>query len=204
LSGIDLKPCKGKYSRRSNSKRAFWMKGRIFNDAKYKAYNAGILTSRVSPKNTSCTCARCGAPVARYTEGQEPKGYQMGAPLVYCETCGMKGNSDRNASLKIGNKLFERFGIIQEKPQTLPATEREEQSSGVAALQEPNVQVMGQLSIWAGHESDNGLGTAQNSYPGLAGAVRDFTNPLRPQLGRGYATPAQGSDYVGESEAAGL
>ena len=38
----------------------------------------------------------------------------------------------------------------------------------------------------------------------LVGPVRDFTDPLRPQLGRGYATPAQGSDYVGESEAAGL
>src|SRR5260370_5059737 len=32
----NLKPEKGKYSKRGNSKRAFWMKGRIFNDAKYK------------------------------------------------------------------------------------------------------------------------------------------------------------------------
>jgi putative transposase len=200
----NLKPAKGKYSRRGNSKRAFWMKGRIFHYAKYKAYNAGILTSRVSPKNTSCTCARCGAPVARYTEKQEPKGYQMGAPLVYCEKCGMRGNSDRNASLQIGNKLFERFGIFQEKPQTLPSMEREEQSSGVAALQEPDVQAVSQLSLWAGHESSNGHGTAQNGNSRLVESVRDFTNPLRPQLGRGYATPAQGSDDIGESEAAGL
>ena len=28
-------------------------------------------------------------------------------------------------------------------------------------------------------------------------SVRDITNPLRLQLGRGYATPAQGSDDVG-------
>ncbi len=140
------------------------MKGRIFNYSKYKAYNADILTSRVSPKNTSCTCARCGSPVARYNEGQEPKGYQMGAPLVYCETCGMRGNSDRNASLKIGNRLFERFGIFfEEKPQTLPATERAEQSVGVVVLQEPNVQAVGQLSLWDGHESDNGHGAAQSS-----------------------------------------
>jgi transposase len=143
----NLKPCKGKYSRRSNSKRAFWMKGRIFNYSKYKAYNAGILTSRVSPKNTSCTCARCGTPVARYMEGQEPKGYTMGAPLVYCKACGMKGNSDRNASLKIGNKLFERFGIFQEKPPTLLGRlEREEQSSGVVTLQEPKDEAVGHSS----------------------------------------------------------
>ncbi len=173
----NLKPAKGKYSRRSNSKRAFWMKGRIFNYSKYKAYNAGILTSRVSPKNTSCTCARCGSPVARYNEGQDPKGYQMGAPLVYCEICGMRGNADRNASLKIGNRLFERFGIFfEEKPQTLPAMERAEQSAGGVVLQEPNVQAVGQLSQRVWHESNNEHGTAQDSHPRLVGPVRDFTD----------------------------
>jgi len=181
------------------------MKGHIFNYAKYKAYNAGILTSRVSPKNTSCTCARCGAPVARYCEGQEPKGYTMGAPLVYCEKCGMRGNPDRNASLKIGNRLFERFGIFfEEKPPTLPATEREEQSSGETRLQEPNVQAVGHSSLWAGHESRNGHGTAQDSHSRMIEPARDFTDPLRPQSSRGYATPARRSDDVGESEAAGL
>jgi transposase len=204
----NLKPAKGKYSRRGNSKRAFWMKGRIFNYSKYKAYkayNAGILTSRVSPKNTSCTCARCGSPVARYNEGQEPEDYQMGAPLVYCETCGMKGNSDRNASLKIGNRLFERFGIFfEEKPPTLPLVERTEQSVGVVTLQEPNVQAAGQLSLWSGHESNNEHGTAQNSHPRLVGPVRDFTELLRPQSGRSYAPLSRGSGYLGESEAAGL
>jgi len=200
----NLKPTKGKYSKRGNEKRAYWMKGRIFNYAKYKAYNMGILTSRVSPRNTSCTCARCGAVVSRYCEGQAASGYTMGAPLVSCEKCGMEGNADRNASLMIGNRLFERFEIFfQEKPQTSTCA-REEQSSGVAALQEPNVQVVGQLSLWSGHESNNGLGTAQNSHPGLAGSVRDITNPLRPQSGRSYAPMSRGSDYVGVSEAAGL
>jgi hypothetical protein len=80
-------------------------------------------------------------------EGQEPKGYTMGAPLVYCKACGMKGNSDRNASLKIGNKLFERFGIFQEKPPTLLGRlEREEQSSGVVTLQEPKDEAVGHSS----------------------------------------------------------
>jgi putative transposase len=123
-----LRPAKGKYSRRGNSKRAFWMKGRIFNYSKYKAYNAGILTSRVSPRNTSRECACCGEMVARYAEGQPAQGYTYGAPLVYCDKCGMRRNSDRNASLTIGNRLFARFGIFfQEKPQTSICA-REEQS----------------------------------------------------------------------------
>jgi hypothetical protein len=117
----------------------------------------------------------------------------------------MRGNSDRNASLKIGNRLFERFGIFfEEKPPTLPATERTEQLVGVVTLQEPNIQAVGQLSLWVGHESDNGHGTAQNEKPGLAGLVRDFTEPLRPQSGRSYAPLSRRSDYLGESEAAGL
>jgi hypothetical protein len=181
------------------------MKGRIFNYSKYKAYNAGILTSRVSPKNTSCTCARCGSKVSRYNEGQAASGYQMGAPLVYCETCGMKGNSDRNASLKIGNRLFERFGIFfEEKPPTLPPVERTEQSVGVVTLQEPKFQAVGQLSLWDGHENDNEHGTAQNGSSRLVEPVRDFTSPLRPPMSRIYDPTARRSDYAGESEAAGL
>ena len=123
----NLKPEKGKYSKRGNSKRAYWMKGRIFQYARYKAYNAGILTSRVSPRNTSRECACCGALVARYAEGQEARGYTYGAPLAFCEQCGMKGNADRNASRMIGNRMFDRFGIVfREKPPTPPAMEREE------------------------------------------------------------------------------
>jgi putative transposase len=201
----NLKPEKGKYSKRGNSKRAFWMKGRIFNYAKYKAYNAGILTSRVNPRDTSRTCAKCGSLVARYHEGEKPEGYQMGAPLCKCTVCKRLDHADRNASLQIGNKFFARYGIIlQEKPQTLLATERTEQSAGGVALQEPNVQAVGQSSLWSGHESNNGHGTAQNSIPGLAGAVRAFTDPLRPQSSRIYDPTARRSDYVGESEAAGL
>ena len=174
----NLKPEKGKYSKRGNSKRAFWMKGRIFKYSKYKAYNMGILTSRVNPRDTSRTCYKCGSPVARYNEGEKPEGYQMGAPLCKCTVCARRNNADRNASLQIGNKFFARYGLIfQEKPPTLPSeSEREEQSSGVVTLQEPNTQAVGQLSLWVGHESDNGHGTAQNGTSRLVEPVRDFTD----------------------------
>ena len=83
--------------------------------------------------------------------------------------------------------------FFQEKPQTLPATERAEQPAGVVVLQEPNVQAVGQLSLWAGHESNSGHGTAQSSHPGLAGPAHDFTELLHGPGSRGYATHAQGS-----------
>src|SRR5712692_10022840 len=74
----NLKPEKGKYSHRSNSKRAFWMKGRIFSFTKYKAWNSRIITSRVNPRNTSRACHRCHAPVMRYAQGHPVEGYTRG------------------------------------------------------------------------------------------------------------------------------
>ena len=119
----------------------------------------------------------------------------------------MKGHADRNASLMIGNRLFARFGIFfQEKPPLVRVRSHEQasQDAGVVPLQEPNVQAVDQLSLWVGHESNNGHGTAQSSIPGLAGPAHDFTDLLHYPGSRGYATHAQGSDYVGESEAARL
>jgi hypothetical protein len=50
----NLKPVKGKYSRRSNQKRAYWLKSRVYQGTKQIAYqDYGILTTRVNPKNTS-------------------------------------------------------------------------------------------------------------------------------------------------------
>ena len=121
----NLKPEKGTYSHRGNTKRAYWMKGRIFKYAKYKAWNEGIITSRVNPRNTSRECACCHAQVFRYAVGQPVEGYTSGAPLVLCPECGMAGNADRNASLVIGQRLISRTQkAIQGKPPTPLATER--------------------------------------------------------------------------------
>ncbi len=132
----NLKPTKGKYSKRSNDKRAYWMKGRIFNYCKYKAYNAGILTSRVNPRNTSRECVRCHSLVARYDTGKPAEGYTYGAPLVACAPCGMRGNADRNASLVIGQRLIVRYQKSQEKPSTPLARERVSKDAGVVVSQD--------------------------------------------------------------------
>ncbi|MFL5692528.1 MAG: zinc ribbon domain-containing protein [Ktedonobacteraceae bacterium] len=152
----NLKPTKGKYSQRGNAKRAFWMKGRIFKYAKYKAYHAGIITSRVNPRNTSRECARCHSFVARYNTGQPAEGYVMGAPLVYCTQCGMKGNADRNASLVIGQRLVARYQ--KEKPQTL---RRGEKSPGVGICQDAKSAASQPSTGSARHADTNEHGTAQ-------------------------------------------
>ena len=94
--------------------------------------------------------------------------------------------------------------VFKEKPPTPRTVEREEQSSGVAVLQEPNAQVVDHSFLCVGHESSNGHGTAQGSHSGMAEPVRDFTDPLRCSPSRIYDPFAQSSDYVGESEAARL
>jgi len=104
----NFKPEKGKYSKRGNSKRAYWLRGRIFHFTKYKAWEHGIITSRVSPKNTSRLCADCGSDVARYGEHDKPEGYRPGAPLFTCK-CGKKGNADLNAARNIAKRFFLRY-----------------------------------------------------------------------------------------------
>jgi putative transposase len=171
----NLKPAKGTYSKRGNTKRAYWMKGRIFRYSKYKAYHAGIITSRVSPWNTSRECARCHGLVARYNTGQPAEGYTYGAPLVFCPHCGMKGNADRNASLIIGDRLVTRYQP-KEKPQTL---RRREKSLGGIVTQEVE-SVSSQLSTGnVRHGDNNEHGTAQETGTGMVAPVSDIAHQLR-------------------------
>ncbi|MFL5704549.1 MAG: RNA-guided endonuclease TnpB family protein [Ktedonobacteraceae bacterium] len=175
-----LKPEKGKYSRRGNSKRAFWMKGRIFTYAKYKAWKEGIITSRISPRNTSRECARCHALVIRYAVGQPVEGYTSGAPLVLCPVCGMKGHADRNASLVIGQRLVARYQHeTKEKPPTPLATERESKDSGVGVSQEPETEVVGHPSLTERHGNPNAPGTAQERASTDGCPLSDMPPPLR-------------------------
>jgi putative transposase len=174
----NLKPAKGKYSRRGNSKRAFWMKGRIFKYAKYKAYHAGIIASRVSPRNTSRECACCQSLVARHAEGQPAEGYTYGAPLVSCANCGMKGNSDRNASLVIGKRLVERYEkSSKEKPQT-GTRARGEKSPGVVIPQAAKRRKRPSIQS-ARHGDHSGHGTAQEQGSRMVEPTRDIPFQLR-------------------------
>ncbi len=134
-----FKPQKGKYSRRGNEKRSYWLRGKIYKSTKYKGWNEKIVTCRVSPRNTSRDCARCGSLVARYDAASPEEGYTPGAPLVHCSQCQMRGNSDRNASIVIGKRLLARYPQTssQEKPRApLSRTERPVKTGGVRRSQD--------------------------------------------------------------------
>jgi putative transposase len=158
----NLKPEKGKYSRWGNTKRAFWMKGRIFNFAKYKAWNRGIITSKVNPRNTSRACHRCHALIVRYARGQPESGYTPGTPLCLCPGCHMRGNADRNASLVIGQRLIARSQEpLKEKPHApVRRAGRESEDSGVVLSQDAKREEKPPLSQ-ARQGDGNGHGTAQ-------------------------------------------
>src|SRR5260370_1138640 len=134
----NLKPENGKYSRRGNTKRAYWIKGRIFKYAKYKAWQHQIITSRVNPTNTSRECHRCHSLVDRYNAAQPGEGYTPGASLVLCETSQSRDHSDRNASLVIGQRLLERYAEpLKEKPHTaVRRVGRVSKETGVARSQD--------------------------------------------------------------------
>jgi hypothetical protein len=107
----NLKPCRGKYSRRSNQKRAYWLKSRVFKQAKEIADTGyGILTTRVNPRDTS-RLDPWGNPLWRgdkfpvllldYLE------YQPGGNLI-ANTSGYKAHSGLNAARNIGLKAIGR------------------------------------------------------------------------------------------------
>ena len=172
----NLKPSAGKYSHRGNSKRAYWMKGRIFSYAKYKAWNEGIITSRVNPRNTSRECACCQSLVARYAQGMPACGYTPGAPLVLCPECGMAGNADRNASLMIGSRLITRYQ--KEKPLASLLAERVSKDIGVAVCQDAKSKEE-PSTLPARHADSHEHGTAQETA-GMDGcSVSDMPPPLR-------------------------
>jgi IS605 OrfB family transposase len=175
-----LKPEKGKYSRRSNTKRAYWMKGRIFEYAKYKAYHQGILTSRINPRNTSRECHRCQNLVIRYRAGQSMTEYTPGTPLAYCEACGMAGHADWNASIVIGQRLLARYQTTQEKPQApLPRVEREPKGSGVALSQEAKGKKKPSFSSSGRHGRSNGSGTTQKQQDQMGSSTSAIPRQLR-------------------------
>jgi len=158
----NLRPEKGTYSRRGNTKRAYWMKGRIFRYAKYKAWQHQIITSRVAPANTSRECHRCHARVIRYNEGQPVEGYTPGAALCLCPQCQMRDHADRNASLRIGQRLLERYAeLFKEKPPTaVRRAGRVSKETGVVVSQDANRQKGPSISA-ARHGERNAHGTAQ-------------------------------------------
>jgi IS605 OrfB family transposase len=192
---------KGRYSRRANSKRTYWLRGRIFRYTRYKAWGEGILTSRVSPRDTSRRCAVCGAEVARHREGEPPTSYRVGAPLVVCPTCGMRGSADRNAGLNIGRRLLARYGLFyQEKPPPRPAWCGSPKGEGVLLSQGAGNGNRPHAEPERPGEQD-GHGTAREEPHGAACAPDGIPRFLR-FGGGGYAASTPEPAHAGVPEEA--
>ncbi len=109
----NLKPQRGRYSRRSNQKRAYWLKGKIVDNVRRIAYQRyAILTARVNPKDTSRLCAVNGVEVWRgnhylptLLEFCQP--YQYGGKC-FATVTGQRGSSGLNAARNIGLKFLAR------------------------------------------------------------------------------------------------
>lgn len=99
----NLKPSKGSKSHWLNQKFNHWVKGRIFRYTRYKALHVGVITCRVSPKDTSSRCPYCEMlTVKRYNKGRDGKEIK-GVDLAKCTNCGVHDiNSDFVGSLGIG------------------------------------------------------------------------------------------------------
>ena len=107
----NLKPNASRYSRRSNQKRAYWLKSRLFNQVRDLAYrDYGILTTRVNPRNTS-RLDPWGNQLWRGHSFPELLldylDYQPGANLV-ANTSGYRASSGLNAARNIGLKAIGR------------------------------------------------------------------------------------------------
>jgi IS605 OrfB family transposase len=177
-----FKPQKGKYSRRGNEKRSYWLRGKIFKYTKYKAWNeGGIITCRVSPRNTSRDCARCGSLVARYDAKQPAEGYTPGAPLVFCAHCTMRGNSDRNAAIVIGKRLLARYQqtSLKEKPHApLQRAERTTKVEGVRRSQVAEDSGRPSANL-VRHGTAHAQGNAQDISAGMVADISGMVRQLR-------------------------
>ena len=109
----NLKPKRGKYSKRSNQKRAYWLKDKIVQNTRRIAYQKyAILTARVNPKDTSRLCAVDRTQVWRGnhylpTLLEFCDGYRHGGKC-YVTVTGYRGNSGLNAARNIGLKFLAR------------------------------------------------------------------------------------------------
>ena len=86
----NLKPAKGKNSKKNNREIANWVRGKVIKYVLYKSNWEGIKVKLVPAKNTSKTCHICGA-----------VGYRKGV-IFKCKSHNYVVNADFNASVNIG------------------------------------------------------------------------------------------------------
>lgn len=119
-----LRPQKCQYSKRSNQKRAYWLKSAVWQQvARIARQDCNILTARVNPRNTSNTEAVSGDPVMRVSAMwpaqwlafdqenwdffQQVEGYHPGSLAI--SRSGKIINAGLNACRNIALKFCQRY-----------------------------------------------------------------------------------------------
>lgn len=133
----NLTPSRGKYSRRSNQKRAYWLKSKIYLNVKRVAYqDYAILTTRVNPRNTS-RLDPWGNQVWRGSDFPTDLlgylEYQPGANWV-AGVNGYKSHSGLNAARNVGMK-----SIIRHKVEAVFSSSRIMRGEKILPTKKPRV-----------------------------------------------------------------
>jgi len=101
-----------KRSRKLNRKLTYWLKGKIEEQLRYKAFEHGILVKSVSPAYTSQMCHRCGSKGERFSHQS----------LFRCHNCGYEANADFNASVNLHKVFWGIFARPKKKKPKLKAS----------------------------------------------------------------------------------
>jgi IS605 OrfB family transposase len=96
-------------SRRMNRKQANQLRGKINQQAREKAFVAGVVTVEVNPHGTSQQCSRCGLKGERFSLRDGKRIKEPWGKLFWCPHCRYEAHADWNASVNVHHSFFNEF-----------------------------------------------------------------------------------------------
>ena len=93
-------------SRRMNRKQANQLRGKINQQAREKAFVAGVVTVEVNPHGTSQQCSRCGLKGERFSFRDGKRIKEPWGKLFWCPHCRYEANADWNGSVNVHHSFF--------------------------------------------------------------------------------------------------
>jgi len=93
-------------SRRTNRKQANQLRGTINQQAREKAFVAGVVTVEVNPHGTSQQCSRCGLKGERFSFREGKRIKEPWGKLFWCPHCRYEAHADWNGSVNVHHSFF--------------------------------------------------------------------------------------------------
>jgi hypothetical protein len=118
----------------------------------------------------------------------------------------MRGHADRNASLKIGQRLINRYQkLVQEKPQARRVRSgRVVKAAGVIVSQDAQREQRPSISLSQGMETVTSMAPLKRERSGWMNAPHLYLLNYGFSMSSLYETQTRSADYRGVKEAAGL